>query len=45
MSENGIGRGRSITGGRGAQLLAALEASRRWLKNYIFPYVLLNIDY
>ena len=30
MSEQGsIGRGRIVAGGRGAQLLAALEASRR----------------
>lgn len=31
MSEQGsIGRGRIAAGGRGAQLLAALEASRRY---------------
>lgn len=30
MSEQGVGRGRNVGGGRGAQLLAALEASRRY---------------
>ena len=29
MSENGLGRGKPVTGGRGAQLLAALESLRR----------------
>ncbi|KAK4035484.1 hypothetical protein OUZ56_027572 [Daphnia magna] len=29
MSEQGVGRGRNVGGGRGAKLLAALEASRR----------------
>jgi len=32
MSEHGsIGRGRIVAGGRGAQLLAALGASRRYI--------------
>jgi len=37
MSEQGsIGRGRTLGGGRGAQLLAALEASRRYLLLYVY---------
>lgn len=40
MSEQGsIGRGRIVAGGRGAQLLAALEASRRYVLLNKYPAV------